>query len=121
MKTIKDYKTGLEWLSTMSEQYMSWHSAKRYTKQKGFRLPTREELKTLGNGGQYPTVKHLKKKGFMDIKRWIWTNEEQSTTYAFYVSLDSGYSNLIDKTYNLYVACVRNMHTKYAMEGNDGD
>jgi len=120
MKMIKDYNAGLAWLPTMSKRAMSWDDAKRYAERKGFRLPTRKELKTLGVNGKYPTIAQLKTKGFINIKQWIWANDEQSTTYAFYVYLAYGSSGYSDKTYNYYVACVRNI-SKYAMEGNDGD
>jgi hypothetical protein len=90
-------KKTLEWGRTC-EKELNWQDAKDWCEKqgKGWRLPTRVELlqaydeKVPGFGAGY-----------------YWSETEYSGTYARNVNFTGGGQSYDDKTYTIYVRCVR--------------
>ena len=115
--TFIDYKLGLEWQRTnLPTSTMNWNSAVSYCDNLNhagytdWRLPTLIEMELsivdrfdgspyiIGNYEYFPEIK----------TNWYWTDTRYSSSNAYIVGFNFGYSSSFDISNSYYVLCLRN-------------
>lgn len=107
--TVKDNNTGLIWQKTAAAAKMTWKDALAYCESlspKGWRLPNREELRSIVNYEKYnPAVSS----DFTAVsgKYWSSTTNDTTLTQAWTVDFTDGAVSAFSKTTTYYVRAVR--------------
>lgn len=113
---VVDTVTGLQWTRSDSASFVHWHETKRESwginwhdasawcksKGNGWRLPSRDELKSL--------VKD-KRNDFILSGEWMWSSERDGPSKAWFVGLGNGVDNTdyIDSYVSNKALCVHSM------------
>ena len=117
-----DLQTGLMWIKAPSATTYSWADAiakqptagaaipATYCGYSDWRLPNRNELRSLVNYGQENPATWLNSAGFNNVQEdyyWSSTTYANDTTYAWYIQMYDGFVSNHDKTTTFYVWPVR--------------
>jgi hypothetical protein len=112
--TITDNVTGLMWEKDSGTSTYTWENAKTHCNDlplaahKDWRLPTREELRSIVDYGQYASA--INTTFFPNTQSgdyWSSTTYWEDTSRAWRVSFRSGSDDTLDKTSTNYVRCTR--------------
>jgi hypothetical protein len=113
-----DPQTGLMWVrnGNLAGQKMNWSDAMKWAKNLNYggyndwRLPTKEEFKSFSKRGGNKPSQWFNANGFDNIQSvsyWSGSSYADSTDNAWYVYMDDGFLNYLDKGYSYSVWPVR--------------
>ncbi len=123
--TITDNVTGLTWQKQDDATARTWANAGVYCDAStlggysDWRLPSRMELVSIVDYGRYsPAINATYFPGTSSSSYWSSTTTAYSTSYAWYVDFDYGYSSNTNNAYSYYVRCVRGGQTTQSLTDN---